>query len=335
MYIMNEREISPLERLINVVIHDDLDAYKTLDVGNKTLNNMVAWYEDEMTGNFFGERVLNDSLNIRVPGYKSCFVQHIILVNRYVQKYLPLNLILIVNLGALKILDYEMRKLFKNSSNNATLSPSKMKIVTGLLQETEAIPLNYHLKRNQNELGQRKQKDVLNVIMKHVSGYVILRAVEIMTRAPLPQTLDFIIQNGTWNRSSPSTYNEFINQLTVAYIHQIGSKRRGYTYKMIEDTITKLSQLNRTKNFSIVKKTISNAYRRDARRASARFALTRKRLPANAIQKILYRANLSNVNADTPGSSVARARNLARNKPHVQKVLDGISRKRKRMNFWN
>jgi len=308
-----------LEQMVNVILRDDLAAYKSLNLTKQKMHAMIDVFEMVLNENVGGYRFKLDN-----HPYNTNFVENAILVGY--DASLPLNLMLVTSLGATKILKFELDKLLKSTRNELTLSQKKT--VFGILRETEIIPDLYRNKSTKKlTVGEAKRKNVLDVIVKSLpSGYVILDAIEYFLRES--------IRYSNFDRTIVKPISKIslrrVNNLVNAYLSRIGSRQRGFTYSLIEDTVDKMRLMFPSLNVSPLKKSIAMSHNRNVRRTTARFALNRHGLPSDAIQKILYHANLSNVNANTPGSSNSRAQNLARNGKYIRRIINEMTNTRKR-----
>jgi len=249
-----------------------------------------------------------------------------------------LKYIWLFSLGAAKILDYELGLRFKtNVPRN---------VVNDLWRAAlQMIHLNIIVSRHDEKVkgrlpfSEKKMIKMCQILASHSGGDVILKWLTdfiVQYRIAQKGEISCSINSCAFMRrfkytktDSRDSFAAKAKYLTLAYCEQI-QRHPSFTWQKIKNLAAMPNTISPAKSASdwhgirrVIGKAISQAERMNATRTTARFALERK-LDRDSVQKILHLANLSSVDANTPGSWKTRENNLRKNAVHMRKILNDL-----------
>ena len=255
---------------------------------------------------------------------------------RYGRDFHPkLAFVLVIGLGATRILDFELRRTYGTDKNATRVRREYLNLI---LEATSARawmePIGEPGKRN--IISESKHKRIIETIMKRVpDGKIVIeeitRLVGVLAGRPDRRYYNTMLTK----YNGKHTALAYLKLLVPSYINQIGTRRPGFTYGILESVASQNAQ--QVEAHKYVLRAVRNAKKMNEARATSRLTLDRwspgntgRRLPNNMVQKILYKAGMSRVDANTPGSNKERRKNLRRNAGYVREIITSKTREKKR-----
>jgi len=236
-----------------------------------------------------------------------------------------LKYIWLFGLGAKKILDYELGLRFKTNVPEKAVNALWMAVL-------DMIHLNIIVCRHDEQargrlpFSEKRMIEMCQILASHTGGDVIWHKLNYLLlryrnlRGGVKGTYKYT------KKDTQDTFAAAAKYLTLAYCEQI-QRHPSFSWQKIK-RLAVLPKTSPAKNDQqtirdAIGKAITQAERKNATRTTARFALERK-LDRDSAQKILHLANLSSVDANTPGSSKTRQNNLRKNAVYMRKILNDL-----------
>lgn len=352
----NDRRLNELfdeyYALFEIAIRDDLTKYKKQSLAGYTnrqsqlsiANHFRKLLDAELeNGNLFDEEC---NRIFKGTGHSKEFKDHWwVLVTWFVigrsvsqTRYHPplldityLKYIWLFSMGAKKILDYELGLRFKTNVPEKGMNALWRAVI-------EMIHLNIIVCRHDKQVkgrlpfSEKRMIEMCQILASHTGGNVIwykLRSLILRYRILKGGEMHGFRTTHTYKytkKDFQDTYVAAAKYLTLAYCEQI-QRHPSFSWQKIKELavlpINKNARNDQQAIRDAIGKAITQAERKNATRTTARFALERK-LDRDSVQKILHLANLSSVDANTPGSSKTRQNNLRKNAVHMRKILNDL-----------